>query len=89
MRHVPMHGFLNLLVAAVLADVHRLDVRRTAAIVGAVEPSQFDFSGDMLEWGDLSASPTQIAAARERSLRSFGSCSFDEPVGDLRTHGWL
>ena len=85
----PAHGFLNLLVAAALADVHRLDERRTQAIIDSADVRQFGFSDDVLCWGDLSITSAQIAAARERSLRSFGSCSVDEPCHDLKALGFL
>jgi hypothetical protein len=83
------HGFLNLLVATVLADVHRLDERRTQAIIDSVNVDQFGFSGDTLNWDDLSVTSAQIVVARERSLRSFGSCSVDEPCHDLKGLGFL
>ncbi|MBI3863234.1 MAG: hypothetical protein HY290_15190 [Planctomycetia bacterium] len=79
-----MHGFLNLLVAAVLAGVHRLDEKQTRAIVETVDAGQFRFTADGLSWGDFATSSAQVAAAREHSLRSFGSCSIDEPWQDLR-----
>lgn len=88
-RHIPMHGFLNLLVAAVLADVHRLDEPQIEVILETTEARQFAFTDNVLTWGDFSVAPTQIIAARERSLRSFGSCSVDEPLSDLRSLGWL
>jgi hypothetical protein len=80
----PVHGFLNLIFAAVLANVHHLDERQTQAVVDEDDPGQFRFSDDALTWRERSVTTEQIAAARERSFRSFGSCSFDEPCDDLR-----
>lgn len=88
-QRLPAHGFLNLFVATVLAHIHHLDEPRTQAIIDTVDARQFGFTADAMNWGDLSITSTQIAAARERSLRSFGSCSFDEPCQDLRGLGML
>jgi hypothetical protein len=83
------HGFLNVFSAAVLADVHGLDAAQVERILEDQEASHFCFAGDKMSWHDLNATVDQIAAARRRSLRSFGSCSFDEPVADLRSLGLL
>lgn len=83
------HGFLNLFVAAVLGHVHELDVRQTAEILDDDDPAEFRFTDEHLGWRHLTATTSQIEAARERGLRSFGSCSFDEPRDDLRALGLL
>jgi hypothetical protein len=84
-----VHGFLNVFAAAVLADAHELAVDRIQAILDDEDASHFRFDGDMLAWCELSTTATEIARAREHSLRSFGSCSFDEPCHDLRSLGLL
>jgi hypothetical protein len=84
---VPVHGFINLLTAAVMADVHRLDAGRVQAILDDDDPAHFRFTNEALTWRELSATVPQIAGARERSLRSFGSCSIDEPWQDLTVLG--
>jgi hypothetical protein len=94
-RHVdselgaPMHGFVNLLTAAVMADVHRLNAGRVQAILEDDDPWHFRFTNEALTWRDLSATVPQIASARERALRSFGSCSIDEPWQDLTVLGLI
>jgi hypothetical protein len=87
--NVPVHGFLNLLCAAVLADIHSLDERQMQAIVDEDNYQKFAFSDEALIWSGHVVATEQIAAARERSLRSFGSCSFDEPCDDLRKLGLM
>jgi hypothetical protein len=84
-----MHGYLNVLVASVLADVHGLAAENVQQILEDENPSHFRFEGDTLAYGDWSATAGQINAARQRGLRSFGSCSFEEPVNDLRALGLL
>jgi hypothetical protein len=86
-----MHGFLNLLFADVLAHVHRLDVPRVQAILEDEDPSHFLFMPDQLMWsgpsGRLAAEKAEIVEVRQKSLRSFGSCSFDDPRTGLRAMG--
>jgi hypothetical protein len=84
-----MHGFVNVLAAAVLADIHRLPETAVLAILDDERPGDVQFAGGALQWNDWAASAEQIGAARRRSLVSFGSCSFDEPRDDLRALGWL
>jgi hypothetical protein len=43
----------------------------------------------MLTCGSQSLSATQIKAARENFAIGFGSCSFTDPVNDLKALGWL
>jgi hypothetical protein len=86
---VPVHGFLNLLTAAVMADIHRLEAERVRAMLEDDDPWHFRFTNEALTWREFSATVPQITAARERSLRSFGSCSIDEPWHDLSVLGLL
>lgn len=85
----PMLGFVNVLVAAALAEIHRLPEGAVRAILDDESAGDFKFTADALQWQDLEAGVEQIGAARRRSLVSFGSCSFDEPRDDLRALGWL
>ncbi len=92
-RHVdeatgfPMHGFLNLLAAGVLA--HRVDAATIATIVAEEDPSAFVFSHDGFAWRDDVAETGDVAAARAADFVAYGSCSFDEPVNDLIALGIL
>ena len=83
------HGFLNVLVAAVLAGTHRkLPQRDIQAILEERSAESFVFSATKLQWRDHMATLQQIRSARETGLVSFGSCSFDEPLEGLRGLGW-
>jgi len=94
-RHVdrgldaPMHGFLNVIVAASLAATRNLDAATIEAILVDDQPDHFRFDAAAVAWRDFSASAAQVAAARTSAFRSFGSCSFDEPRDDLKALGWL
>ncbi|MGH9658246.1 MAG: hypothetical protein ACRD96_06860, partial [Bryobacteraceae bacterium] len=79
------HGFLNVLVAAALAD------RGVEVVTAALEedsPAAFRFDSTVVAWREHALGEADIAAMRRR-LISFGSCSFDEPVEDLRALGLL
>jgi hypothetical protein len=76
-------GFLSLLAAATLAQIHVLKPATIQQILEESDATSFRVGGDALAWRDITASGPQIAAARQRSQISFGSCSFDEPLEGL------
>ena len=51
-------------------------------------PRSFVVEGEVFRWRDRTASAAEVARAREIFV-AFGSCSFDEPVEDLRALGLL
>ena len=79
-----MHGFLNLFGGAALALEHDLGVDEVEAIVREEAGQAFQFEKDILRWRDLSVSMEPIDYARTDLAVSFGSCSFEEPIDDLR-----
>ena len=78
-----MHGFLNVLGAAVLAAEHKWDVAQTAAMIEDEDPRSFAFDDEFFVWRDWKID-LQRLRDRRRFITSFGSCSFDEPREDLR-----
>ena len=78
-----MFGFLNLLVAAALA-------RRGAteddlvAVLQAERGNEFRFDDDELRWRTVRLPRQELVEAHATFALSFGSCSFEEPVLDLR-----
>jgi len=78
-----MHGFLNVLGAAVLAAEHRWDERQTAAMLDDENAASFLFDDEFFRWREWKIAKERIEA-RRRFVTSFGSCSFDEPREDLR-----
>ena len=82
-----MHGFVNVLVAGVLAHARGAGNEQLAEVLAEEEPGAFTFAPDGLRWQEHGASISEIQAAR-RWLVSFGCCSFDEPRTDLRAMGW-
>lgn len=77
------HGFLSLFAAVALAEAHHLSVPEVELILTESQADSFHFDESSFAWRHHSVSNRQIAAARRSGLRSFGSCSFDEPVAGL------
>jgi|SRR5947209_10726861 len=82
------HGFLNLFVAGIALHAGALDAARVADVIAESEPRAFVVDPAHLAWRDVRVDAEHAGAARERCV-SFGSCSFDEPVNDLRELGIL
>jgi hypothetical protein len=83
-----MHGFLNVLGAAVLAAEHHWNADQAAMMLEDEDLGSFLFSDDFFAWRDWKID-TERLQYRRRFIRSFGSCSFDEPREDLRALGFL
>jgi len=78
-----MHGFLNVLGAAVLAAEHQWNADQAVTMLDDEDPHSFSFTDDLFAWRDWKVD-TERLQNRRRFVRSFGSCSFDEPREDLR-----
>jgi hypothetical protein len=83
-----MHGFLNVLGAAVLAAEHQWNADQAVTMLEEEDPRSFSFAGDFFAWRDWKIDTTDLQY-RRKFVRSFGSCSFDEPRDDLRALGFL
>jgi hypothetical protein len=70
------HGFLNLLAAAAFGDEEDA--------LSETDPAAFALDADAFRWRDRAADPKQVADMRRDLFVSFGSCSFTEPVDELR-----
>jgi len=78
-----MHGFLNVLGAAVLAAEHQWAADQAVTMLEDEDPRLFSFTDDFFAWRDWKID-TERLQYRRKFVRSFGSCSFDEPRDDLR-----
>jgi hypothetical protein len=83
-----MHGFVNVFVAAAFAW-HGLDRQSLIQVLEEADPAAFEFDDRQLRWRGLHLSTDQLHAARRDFAHSFGSCSLEEPLEDLRKLGWL
>jgi hypothetical protein len=83
-----MHGFVNVFVAAVFAW-QAADRDLILDVLNDADAGAFQFLASQLCWRGRSITRAEIESARRDFAHSFGSCSFAEPVADLRQLGWL
>jgi hypothetical protein len=85
-----MHGFLNVFCAAALLW-HEPKQRQEAAWMLSERDADAITMDEAMTWHNSGAMLTaeQIREAREKFCIGFGSCSFTEPIEDLRKLGWL
>jgi hypothetical protein len=92
------HGFVNVFLAAVAAwkavqpGSAANSIEPPAAVYGILEErdtSAFRLDGGSISWRGVTLAAADIARARGGLARSFGSCSFVEPISDLEALGWL
>jgi len=79
-----MHGFLNIFGAGILAYTSNLDEMEIVEILDDEDPYEFIFTDAGFEWNEIEVTNLQIKEARENFMLSYGSCSFDEPIDDLK-----
>jgi hypothetical protein len=82
-------GFLNVFVAATFAWTREIDREMLIQLVAESNATAFEFTNQAVRWRDCHATVEQIRQARREFAHSFGSCSFEEPVSDLRELGLL
>ena len=72
------HGFLGLLAACVFGDEEQ-----------ALRDDAFELDAESFRWSGREAGPDELARVRRELFSGIGSCSFDEPVDELRALGIL
>jgi hypothetical protein len=86
--HGLMFGFLNVFLAAAFARTG-LTLKELALLLEEKDASTFEFTETGASWRGKTVSRTELSALRHHVALSFGSCSFQEPVDDLRSLGLL
>ena len=81
-RKGAMHGFVNVFVAAAM-------VERAEEILREEDTSAFTFTDENVSWRGHEISTEDFAKMRRELALSFGSCSFEEPIEDLKELEWL
>jgi len=79
-----MHGFLNVAILAAFAYWQKVTPEEALEVLQAISHNAFQFKADRICWRDRCLDILEIEAARQHCFRSFGSCSFQEPVNDLK-----
>jgi hypothetical protein len=83
-----MHGFINVFVAAAVAyqGAPEGDI---VDLLNEQNPSAFQWDKNALKWRNHRPSARQVKTVRDKFAIGFGSCSFTEPIQDLKALGWL
>lgn len=84
-----MHGFVNVFLAAVAAGAGDAGPDELTAMLEEREPGAFVFTDAGASWRGRQWSLDEIVRTRASFALSIGSCSFEEPVADLRGLAWL
>lgn len=80
-----MHGFMNVFAAGILAFTSGLDESEIIDVLTDEDPYEFIFNEKGFVWNETEITNSEIRSAREKFMLSYGSCSFDEPIDDLKT----
>jgi hypothetical protein len=100
-----MHGFVNVFGAGILASnfeqpPHSQEKYRMFILLSHMidddNPENFSFEDSKLTWkvGDdrdtrFEMNLEKIKDVRKNRAISYGSCSFEEPINDLKQLGWM
>jgi hypothetical protein len=79
----PMFGFLNVLLAAGLMKAGLSDMD-AAQLLDERDPGAFAIAPDAIRWRGVALDEEGAQSLRDDVMVSFGSCSFLEPVDELR-----
>jgi hypothetical protein len=80
-----MHGFLNVAIASAFAYQQAISLNEVVAILEESSIDAFQLSDIEIGWHAFSLPISAIEHSRQQFFRSFGSCSFEEPIHDLYT----
>jgi hypothetical protein len=80
-----MHGYVNVFLAGAYL-LHGMPDAEAVELLDETELTHFQFADQAITWRGHKLHAEQLGAARIYAT-SFGSCSFDEPVGDLQQAG--
>jgi hypothetical protein len=83
-----MHGFLNVFLAAAFAQ-SGMEVDRLVELLEEKSPEAFQFDSGGVTWRDEMIVRGQLRNSRNLLAIAFGSCSFEEPIDDLKKIGLL
>jgi hypothetical protein len=79
-----MHGFLNVFLAAAMVRRAEMSCEDALTLLEDTDPGAFVFTDHHIAWRDHTIDAPRLASARESFAISFGSCSFEEPVNELK-----
>jgi len=83
-----MHGFVNVFLAAALVWMGK-EEDLIVATLEEESPDAFRFTEDTVSWYGNALTAGQVGSMRRDFGIDFGSCSFLEPIDELKALGWL
>jgi hypothetical protein len=83
-----MHGFLNVFLAAAFAQ-NGMNVEKLAELLEEKSPEAIQFEEGSVSWRGEMVVRGQLRNTRSLLAIAFGSCSFEEPIEDLKRIGLL
>jgi hypothetical protein len=83
-----MHGFLNVFLAAAFAQ-NGMDVEKLAELLEEKSPEAIQFEEGSVTWRGEMIVRGQLRNTRSLLAIAFGSCSFEEPIEDMKRLGLL
>lgn len=86
--HAPMHGFINVLLAAASAKAGRMELQ-LPEILALRDGQALKFHKDGVTCLDSRLTNQQLQNTREQLAISFSCCSFEEPIQELDALGLL
>ena len=85
-----MHGFVNVFIASALVRcVPGFDLETTVSVLDERDAAAFVFEDERVGWNGHTLAAEDLARVRESFALGYGSCSFTEPIDDLRSLGLL
>lgn len=86
---VPMHGFVNLCLAACLLYQDPEWKPLATQLLGDGDASHFELREQSIVWCQHEFSQAVLRDSRAALFHSIGSCSLDQPLAELQDAGWL
>jgi hypothetical protein len=83
------HGFLNIFVAGLLVWAQNPDIETVKNVLNDMTHRRFIFTDESVGWAPTQIDLKTVKSCRNDFITTFGSCSIDEPVQDLRSLGFL
>ncbi len=79
-----MFGFLNVLLAAAMLRAGKVEGGDFFDLLEEDDPEELFFERSGITWRGHRLTLEELSLARSRLLLSFGSCSFDDPLSELK-----
>jgi hypothetical protein len=78
-----MHGFINVAILAALVYWQKVTYQEALTVLKE-SASYFQFEENKIIWKNKQLNISELEETRQLFFRSFGSCSFQEPLDDLK-----